>query len=81
MRTMAASAAALSRNLRARHRGPKSVRLKKRLNPLKAPLQRAHHAVFIARGQPRLPLVHPARISLFEHGFHYEFNSAVRTAG
>src|ERR1035438_2588826 len=47
--------------------GSKAVALKKRRDPLEAPLQRSHHAVFVARGQPRFPLIHPARIPFFNH--------------
>src|ERR1017187_297823 len=47
--------------------GSKAIALKKRCNPLEAPLQRSHHAVFVARGQPRFPLIHPARIPFFNH--------------
>ena len=45
----------------------KTVRFKKGRDPLEAPLQRAHHAVFVARGQPRLPGIHPARVPVSQH--------------
>jgi len=69
MRAMAASAATGSRTTPARHGLLKAVRLKKWLDPLESPLQRAHHAVLVARGQPRLPLVHPPRVLFLEHDF------------
>src|ERR1035437_4077553 len=47
--------------------GSKAIALKERCDPLEAPLQRSHHAVFVARGQPRFPLVHPACIPFFNH--------------
>ncbi len=49
------------------NRGAKAVRLEKGRDPLEAPLQRAHHAIFVARGQPRLPRVHPARVPVSQH--------------
>ncbi len=53
MRAIAASAAASSRRTSgAGNCGAKSVRLKERLDPLEAPLQRPHNPIFIARGEP-----------------------------
>jgi len=57
----------IGRNLRTRQRLRKAVLAQKRLNPLEAPLQRAHHAILVARRQPRLPLIHPACVSLLDH--------------
>src|SRR5580692_1276449 len=51
------------------HGGLKAVRLKKWFEPLEPPLQRPHHAVFVAGGQPRLPLIHPTRVSSCKHSF------------
>ena len=68
MRAIAASAAASSlQDLGAGNCGAKSVRLEKRLDPLEAPLQGPHDSIFIARGEPGFPLVHPARVSFPEH--------------
>src|ERR1019366_6590893 len=47
--------------------GSKAIAFKERRDPLEAPLQRSHNAVFVARGQPRFPLIHPARIPFFNH--------------
>ena len=50
-----------------RHDFVKPVRFEKRHNPFEAPLQRPHHAIFIARRQPRLPRIHPAPVPVCEH--------------
>ena len=68
MRAIAASAAASSRTASGAGNGcTEAMRLEEWLNPLEAPFQRTHHAVFIARGQPGFPVVHPARVFFLEH--------------
>ena len=57
----------VAHDFRAGNGGAESVRFKKRLDPFEAPLQRAHDAIFIARGEPGFPVVHPARVFFLEH--------------
>ena len=59
---------ALSRTISADgNGGTESMRLEKRFDPLETPFQRAHDAIFITRGKPVFPVIHPARVSTFEH--------------
>ena len=68
MRTMAASAAALVAFDSGSWNGcGEAMAFKEGCDPLETPLQRTHDAIFVARGQPRFPLVHPARIPFFDH--------------
>ena len=52
--------------IRDRERRRETMRFEKGRDPLEAPLQRPHHAIFIARGQPRFPRVHPARVPIVD---------------
>ena len=49
--------------------GREAMTLKKGGDPLETPFEGADNAVFIARGETRLPLVHPARIPFFDHRY------------
>ncbi len=54
-------------DFRAGDGGGEAVGLKKGLEPFEAPFQGANDAVFIARGQPRFPVIHPARVAFLQH--------------
>ena len=49
--------------------GSEAMTLKKGSDPLKTPLEGADNPIFVARGETRLPLVHPARIPFFDHRY------------
>src|SRR6185503_3389113 len=57
----------IANNLGTRDRRAEAMRIEKWLEPFEAPFQRAHNPVFIARGEPRLPVVHPPRVAFPEH--------------
>jgi hypothetical protein len=59
----------VTQHLRTRQGRAQAVALKKGGDPLKAPLERTHDTVLVTRGQPRFPLVHPARVPFFNHRY------------